>query len=179
MTRHAFLPRAICIALTALLLSGCALPDTDFPSLKRRPIEDMPVDDQPVAKQGKAQKAIAMPANLRGEVDTLLQDARAADSDFRSGLAKAQTAVAAGQDAGKNSESWVVAQTEVSALSTHHNRTVNLLSAIDTLFIRETERQYERDMPYDLTLLMNAQSEVQDIVARQRTEIAALDNRLR
>ncbi|MEM1132545.1 MAG: hypothetical protein AAGH53_06395 [Pseudomonadota bacterium] len=178
MTCKPAFPLFIAIVPGIVFLSGCAASSADFPELKRRTIEDLPVDGQPVAKD-TGPEVVAMPAALRNEVDALVQDALIADNGFQSGVAKAQSAVVAGRAAGQNSENWVVAQTEVSALSTYHNRTVNLLSAIDALYIGETEKQYDRDAIYDLTPLINAQSKVQDIVARQRDLITRLDNRLR
>lgn len=161
------------------LLSGCAIPTENFPTLERRAIEDLPVDDQPLAKRNMVTDSAEMPARVQQAIADQLDAARQANSGFEAGLATARRAVLAAQDAGQDTEDWIVAQSELSALATYSDRAATALTALDTLYVRESEAQYERDSIYDLSALVSAQSEIQDIVAEQRRILAALDGRLR
>ncbi|WOE74792.1 hypothetical protein [Alterisphingorhabdus coralli] len=169
------LPILLCSALT---LNGCAAPNADFPELKRRAIEDLPVDDQPV-KRASGLAIMAMPDDLREQVAALLLEAKQADESFQSDLAKTRRAVGIGRSAGRNSENWSVAQTEISALSRYHNRSINALSALDTLSMAETEKQYTRDAIYDLRPIAEAQAEIERLVAAQRGILTDLSTQLR
>ncbi|MGC1468964.1 MAG: hypothetical protein WA793_06235 [Sphingorhabdus sp.] len=155
--------------LAAMLVSGCSLPDGEFPSLAKRPYETTePVTEPaPVAEQVSS----ALPAELAAAVDALIVRHQKADSAFRNaaGAARASAQAAAGAAAG--SESWAAAQVELSCLDVKRGDSVAALSDLDKLIAAEREKGADSGL---LGLLALPQSQMAKDVAAQTAEIEAL-----
>lgn len=113
-------------ALTPLILAACAGQATG-PSLSQRAIE--------ATDLGEPVREVAPPATadaaLLAQIEQLLNRAQAGQGAFAALLPRARTAAAAaGTEA---SESWVVAQQQLSGLESARAETVSALAELDAL----------------------------------------------
>ena len=102
--------RILSIALLAFL-AGC-MPQGDFPSLAKRPIES--TYNQPPAVRA-AEPAASDPAAL-ARVQSALESARNSVAPFAAAIAEARPLVAASQDAPEGSERWIEGQIAASRI---------------------------------------------------------------
>lgn len=114
----------------ALLLSGCAGPMSNYPSLARRPIENAPIAE-PAAPPPPAAPDPALDA----QVATLTKQLDSGAAAFDAAYAKADRAVGAAGNAAVSSDAWVAAQLSISALEAARNDSVSALASLDTLYV--------------------------------------------
>ncbi|MGP1352454.1 MAG: hypothetical protein ACTS1Z_03960 [Parasphingopyxis sp.] len=163
--------RRAAICAMPLLLIACAGPEGEPPSLATRPIEG--ILDEPT--RAIAPVPSATDATLAAEIERLVSQARAGDSDFDAAYPSARQAVdmAAGRPA--ESEAWIEAQLAVSALDSARAETTIALSALDTILAE----QMMRGEPVEIDRLVEARDRVATLYAAQNARYGALNGRLR
>lgn len=114
-----------------LLLGGCSLPEGKFPSLAKRPYEtDAPITEPPMEPEILS---TSLPDSLRTQLDALLAKHTAAETAFRNALPAARKAAQSGAGAAIGSESWVIAQMEVSRIEQKRTESLTALAEADRL----------------------------------------------
>ncbi|MET0371199.1 MAG: hypothetical protein ABW039_07460 [Sphingobium sp.] len=113
-----------------LLLTGCAGPQQNYPSLAKRAAESAPIaaPAAPVAPAAPDPALDAQLAKLTAQVD-------AGTAAFDNAYARADRASRAASGAAVSSEAWVTAQLSVSALESARNDSVSALASLDTLYV--------------------------------------------
>jgi hypothetical protein len=117
--------------LPLALAAGCAEPGP-YPSLAPRPAEKAYAED---AEERKPTPQPDDPA-LAGEIDRLLEAARAGAAEFDAALPAAQAAARAA--GGTGSDSWIEAQQALSRLESARARTTAAVADLDRLSIERT-----------------------------------------
>lgn len=139
MIKNALNASATAPLATALLLTGCLQPMTDFPSLARRDVE---LRDR--AAEAKAPpppvESIADPA-LANDLRALLARADTAQAAFAVARSAAQQAAGSARNAPVGSEAWSVAQTRISALDAPRRELAELLGDLEMLYIARLEKE--------------------------------------
>jgi hypothetical protein len=102
------------IFLPTLLLSGCAAPATDIPSLAPRPIERA---DAAPAPSVIPPAPVALSEQQLARLTELVARAKADKSEFDRGLAALAPAISRGRQAARGSEAWVAAEQAASRLA--------------------------------------------------------------
>lgn len=172
----------------ATLLCGCASQE-GFPSLTPRPIERALGDLPPAGRCAGAAAAlpctdagaVAEPApslvaddpTLRIRVAELLAAARGGAAEFAGVLDDANGSAGRAGEAG--SESWVTAQTDLSALEATRAPTLEALASIDALAL---ERTRTVTSAADLAAIAAAGEEIQHMADAQQAELARLNGAL-
>ena len=103
--------RASLVSLT-ILLTACAGPEGEAPSVASRPIEG--ILDAPI--RGIAPVQSVSSATLSAEIDALIDQAQAGHSGFAENYPAAQSAIASAAGSPIESEAWIAAQLAISAL---------------------------------------------------------------
>jgi len=166
-------------AFFALLVMGSAVnaqaDPRAFPSLAKRPAETR---DRSIPPPTPVEPA-AIDKALAAQVERFSSEATAADSAFQRMLSEGgRSSVAAGASAAPASESWVVAQSTISALDSARYDSVAALAALDTLFV---ERQVAEDaarVAADLIVIDPARLRVLALVDAQNDALDALRSQL-
>ncbi|RDV05944.1 hypothetical protein DXH95_00340 [Sphingorhabdus pulchriflava] len=159
--------------IAALLLGGCSLPDGEFPSLAKRPYEtDNPVVEPPAESE---QLSTALPEELAGLVDQMMARHQRAESAFRGALGRTRQLVQSAAGSATGSESWAVAQVELSRLDSLRGDSVAALSDLDALISAQREKGIDSGL---LRLLDRPKSVIANDVAAQAAEIEALSRLL-
>lgn len=156
-------------AMAALLLAGCSLPKGEFPSLAKRPYETSDPVSEPQAEP--EQRTTSLPADIASAVNRLLARHQKAESAFRSALGGVRNAAQAAAGSAIGSESWAVAQVELSRLDISRGDSVAALSELDKLIADQRERGADSGL---LGLLAEPQSRLAADVMAQTAEIEAL-----
>ena len=157
-----------------ILLSGCASAgDGRFPSLAKRPVEDMnltrapdPVMPPPVPPADAA---------LESRIAALRAQVASGEGKFRSELARAQARVAAASGAAPASEAWMEAQMAISAVEAARRPSVEGLASLDQLQITR-QKDGLRAGADELDAAITA---ARATVAGQSATLTALKRRLR
>jgi len=154
-----------------LLLTACSSAGGPYPSLQPRAAEAIDPRLQPVRPINNRP---ATPG-LISQLTALVEQARAGQSAFEPAAATAEKlASAAGA---RQSESWIAAQTALSAAIAARSPTELAQGDIDT--IGATKLQTQGGIaPNDLSAIETAAAEVASIARRQTDRIAAIQRRL-
>ena len=128
----AFARSALILSLTALSLSACAAEKGAYPSLARRPAERV-TGTVPVASPTPEAPAPADPATL-GKLDSLVTQARAADTAFRAQEGRTRAAVSAASGSAPGSEAWSVATVALSQLETSRSQGMLAMAELERLY---------------------------------------------
>ena len=156
-------------ALLAGALVGCA-PNGEFPSLEPRAIEQ----EDPLAEPVRTPPAVASDPALRARAAELLDEARRGEREFETALGAAS---AASRRAGApGSESWVVAQQQISRAEAARAPTSTALAELDRL---ATERARLPTDEGDFTAIRSALDEAGRIAAGQQQRIDRLRGEVR
>lgn len=151
-----------------LLLAGCADSAGVGPSLARRPIESRDLSE-PVPE---AAPPVIADAQLRSEIEGLLNRARVGERDFAALLPRMEAAAsAAGAQGG---ESWIAAQQLLSALEAARGTTSSALGRLDALLAERVLAQNEAG----LAELQTAQQEVAALADAQQRQFDRLQARI-
>jgi hypothetical protein len=155
--------------IAALLLGGCSLPDGEFPSLAKRPYET----DNPVAEPTAEPEQLStkLPTELSASVDAMMARHQKAESAFRAALGRTRQVAQSAAGAATGSESWAVAQVELSRLDTLRGDSVAALSDLDELISGQREKGADSGL---LDLLDKPKTAIANDVAAQAAEIEAL-----
>lgn len=175
--------KSLILACSGLfLLHGCAAQTGDFPTIAKRPVENLPIDDKPDPArlaQGATGPIKPLPLEKGATIANQLGQARESNNAFARALPATRKSVAAGASAAMGSERWSQAQSNVSALLVMRNRTAAALSAIDTILMDAQRDALADKAMADLTPLIAAQSEIATIVSNQDQEIERLSQQLK
>lgn len=170
----------IFLAFTVVFLNGCAAQTGDFPTIAKRPIENLPIDDQPDAERlanRKALQILEMDSQIQSNLANQSTQARQAHNSFTDRLIR--TAASAANAGPKGSESWAQAQSALSDLIVLRNRTGAALSAIDAMVINTQQNAAEQGVQFDMSSLLEAQRQAAAMVANEDAELARLRQILR
>lgn len=156
-------------ATLALLLSGCASVEGDFPSLSKRAYET----DNPLADPASppAPVTTALPAELKAQSEALLARGQKAHAAFAAALPAARAAAQSASGAAAGSEAWVEAHMIVSRADGARADGVAALSEIDQLIARERDKGADRGL---IALLGEPQGQLAAIVNEDTAEIDRL-----
>ncbi|KQM66986.1 MULTISPECIES: hypothetical protein [unclassified Sphingomonas] len=160
---------AIPFVLPAALLSACAAPAGDYPSLLPRPIEKIslaePVRPVPVAPADAA---------LDARIATLSRDAAGAKAGFDTAAARAGKTVGAAAGSGEGSERWLGAQVALAELDVARTAIDVPLAELERLAV---DRAAAGAPPYPA--LDAALATANAAASAQRATIATLGARLK
>jgi hypothetical protein len=161
--------KAILFAASALLLSGCASVEGDFPSLSKRPYEtDTPIEETVAAP---APVTTAMPAELERQTSGLVARARKAHAAFEAALGSARSAAQSASGSTPGSESWVNAHMVLSRADGARADAVAALGEMDQLIAREREKGADAGLT---ALLAAPQGRIAELVNAENAEIERL-----
>lgn len=122
------------LALLGTLLGGCANSgEGQFPSLAKRPIEDMGLTRIPDAIEPPP----AAPADgaLTGQIAELRGQANQGQARFNAELAATRARVAAARGSAPASDAWMEAQMAISGLEAARRPSVEALASLDQLAV--------------------------------------------
>lgn len=148
----------------------------DFPSLAKRPMEDQPLTSaQPPAPEN----ATKLPDDVQSLVAAALSKSAAADERFQRNLPVARSRVTAARGAAPSSESWVAAQTGLSALEIDRADSVGALADLDALYIRALQADSDGTGPRTAPLIQGSRQILEQQVQNQQDIINQLRAALR
>ena len=157
--------RCFPLAIAAsLLLAGCAQ-QGEFPSLARRPAEDIDMTIEPVREA----PVVARDAGLGARIEALTDALRSGDRRFDTDYAAASGAARAAGPRG--SESWVVAQQAISRLEASRAETMAALADLNQLRLERADLPTNAD---DQAALETAIAFGDRIAAEQQARIDRL-----
>ncbi|HEY9091302.1 hypothetical protein [Parasphingorhabdus sp.] len=165
------------VPVLGLSLSACAMQSGDFPSLAKRPYEDDPAIEEMVPTP--APEITALPADLGNAVSAAIRQSNMAHQAFLGSLPSARQRVLAAQGAAPSSESWVVAQMELSSLEMDRSPSVSALADMDLLYRQRLSDEVEGAQPGGAALVAESRDKIESQVASQQREIESLRSRLR
>lgn len=157
----------------ALFLTGCAGTLTGYPSLAKRPIENVPMGETAAAPA----PVEADPA-LLAEVSRLSGQAQGGSAAFDKAWPAADRAARAAAGAAVSSEAWVTAQLAVSTLEAARNDSVSALASLDTLYVERSNAVSEGKARGGTEQIDAARKVALAIVDSQNDRIDALKGRL-
>lgn len=160
------------IPILGLSLSACAMQSGDFPSLSKRPYEDGPAIDD--AATPPPAQMVALPAVLKNAVNAAVQQSNTAHQVFLKDLPKVKQSVSAARGAAPSSESWVVAQMELSSLENDRSPSVSALADIDSLYMQQLDQEYTGEEKGGAALVAKFRNIIEAQVSSQQTEIDKL-----
>ncbi|QTD55075.1 hypothetical protein [Parasphingorhabdus cellanae] len=160
-----------------LSLSACAMQSGDFPSLSKRAYEDGTAIDEPVAPS--AQEIDALPAALKKAVDAAVRQSNAAHQVFLADLPKVKQTISAARGASPSSESWVVAQMQLSSLEMDRSPSISALADIDSLYMQRLDQEFAGEEKGAAALIAKSRQQIEAQVSLQQDEIEKLKSRIR
>ena len=101
------------VAIVTVTLSGCAMQQGDFPSLQKRPYEDVAAVDESAVP---APTTVSLSAELQSKLNAAVTRSGTAHRQFQTKLPAVKKRVDAARNAAMSSESWVAAHVELAAL---------------------------------------------------------------
>ncbi|MGI9360091.1 MAG: hypothetical protein ACR2O7_00735 [Parasphingorhabdus sp.] len=165
------------VPVLGLSLSACAMQSGDFPSLAKRPYEDGPAIEEMVPPPPP--EMTDLPAELGNAVSAAIRQSNTAHQAFLSNLSTVRQRVSAAQGAAPSSESWVVAQVELSSLEMDRSPSVSALADMDLLYRQRLSAELDGAQPGGAALIAESRDRIEGQVASQQREIEALQSRLR
>ena len=169
--------RALLIATTscALLLGGCS-DRGDYPSLARRPAEDVYATARAAPVPPPPRPAVS--AGLPGKLSALLATAREAHDSFVARQPAATRTVSAASGAAKGTEAWSVASVAVAGLESARSRLGLPLADLDRLEAEASNRVAEGD-DADFKAVRETRAQVDALASSESEVIDSLLGRLR
>lgn len=167
----------ILVPIVGLSLSACAMQSVDFPSLSKRAYEDDPAIDGSVAPA--ASEMEVLPTALRNLVDAAVRQSNAAHQAFLADLPKVKESVSAARGAAQSSESWVVAQMQLSSLEMDRSPSVSALADLDSLYMQRLDQEFTGEEKGAATLIAKSRQQIEAQVSSQQDEIDRLKTRIR
>ncbi len=167
----------ILVPVLGLSLSACAMQSGDFPSLSKRPYEDSPaIDDAATAPPAQMD---TLPVAIKNAVDAAVRQSNTAHKAFLQDLPKVKQSVSAARGAAPSSESWVVAQMQLSSLENDRSPSVSALADIDSLYMQQLDREYTGEEKGAATLIAKFRETIEAQVSSQQDEINKLKSGIR
>lgn len=125
-------PRFLALSAITLILSGCASPASDYPSLAVRDAER--VSGTMEVEPAEPYVPAAPAGTTLERVAQLVEEARAAHAEFLSAEPRARNTAAAARSSSVGSESWAVAQVALAELESRRSRTMIALADLDRIY---------------------------------------------
>jgi hypothetical protein len=119
--------RASCIVFLVGALAGCAAQSDNYPSLAPRPIERLSLAEP---SHPAPPAAVADPAAV-ARYTPQIEQARAADVDFRRVLGEERATLVKGRGAAQGSDAWLAAQVSLSRIETARGPVAKALADLD------------------------------------------------
>lgn len=169
-------PRLALLAIASLtVLSGGCAPRSDFPSLARRPAED-------IYASARAAQAAPIPQpgvseGLTERLASLRSAAREAHEMFLTRQAAATRAVSAAAGAAKGAEAWSVASVAVAGLESARSRLGLPLADLDRLEVQASNLVAD-GADADFKAVRETRAEVEALAASETSVIDSLLGRL-
>lgn len=114
------------------------MPDGDFPSLSKRPFENVGTITEPPSSPTPL--STSLPDSLRRNLLALVAQHDAAEAAFRVALPTARQAAQSASGSASGSEGWVNAQMELSRLEKKRADSLTALADIDRLVATERDK---------------------------------------
>ena len=165
------------VLVLGLSLSACAMQAGDFPSLAKRPYENGPAMDDSAAPP-PAQMDVLPPA-LRNAVDLALRQSNSAHQAFLADLPKVKESVTAARNAAPSSESWVVAQMQLSSLEMDRSPSISALADMDMLYMQRLDQEFTGEAKGAAVLIAQSRERIAAQVSSQQAEIEKLKSTMR
>lgn len=165
----------IAAASCALMLGGCS-DRGDYPSLARRPAEDVYAAAR--AAQAAPAPTRGVSAGLAGKLSALLATAREAHKSFSARQPAASRAVSAASGAAKGTEAWSVASVAVAGLESARSQVGLPLADLDRLEVEASSRVAEGD-DADFNAVRETRAQVEALATSESAVIDSLLGRLR
>lgn len=162
------------MACPALLLAGCA-PRSDFPSLARRPAEDVYADGRAAQATPAPQPGIS--AGLAERLAALRATAREAHASFIARQPAATRTVSGAAGAARGTEGWSVASVAIAGLESARSRVGLPLADLDRLEVEASNRAAE-GADADFKAVRATRAEVEALVDEETRVIDSLLGRL-
>lgn len=153
----------------ALLLSGCASVEGDFPSLSKRPYETDTPAIEPV--ESAQPLTTTLPAELRAKTDALLARARKAHAAYEAAMPSARSFAQSASGSANGSEGWVNAHMQLSRADGTRADAVAALGEIDRLIAIERDKGADSGL---VALLSQPQAQIAAMVNEETIEIDRL-----
>lgn len=157
----------------ALLLTGCAGPMHNGPSLAKRPAESAPMAE-PAAPPAPAAPDPALDA----QVAKLTAQVATGTAAFDRAYAAADRATRSASGAAISSDAWVSAQLAISTLESARNDSVSALASLDTLYVERENAIADGTARGDTLAIAAARSRALEIVDAQNDRLDALKRRI-
>lgn len=164
------------VPVLGLSLSACAQ-SGDFPSLAKRAYEDAPAIEERI--EVPAPEMEALPADLGNLVAAAVRQSNTAHQAFLKDLPAVRQRVSAARGAAPSSESWVVAQMQLSALEMDRSPSISALADMDALYMQRLGEELDGAEQGAAALIAKSRDRVADQVASQQQQIDALKSGLR
>lgn len=162
--------------ILSVSLTGCAMQGGSFPSLAKRPFEDVVVQADPPSK---SEEVTSLSGAIKTQVDQEIKRSIAADQSFASKFPAVQAKVSAAAGAALSSEKWVDAQVALSALETERGPAVSALANLDALYRDQLDNEYSGSPVGSAAIIAAAIETVQNLVGRQQADVEKLRSTLR
>lgn len=169
---------SVLVASSILFVGGCA-PRSDFPSLARRPAEDVYAaarGPQPVPQPASAPQP-GVSEGLPERLAALRAIAREAHASFIARQPAATRAVSAGAGAAKGTEAWSVASVAVAGLESARSRVGVPLADLDRLEVDASNRAAD-GAEADFKAVRETRAEVEALADQETQAIDSLLARL-
>lgn len=164
----------IATASCALMLGGCS-DRGDYPSLARRPAEDVYATARAAVPPAPSP---GVSAGLPGKLAALLATAREAHETFVARQPAAARAVSAASGAAKGTEAWSVASVAVAGLESARSQVGLPLADLDRLEVEASNRVADGD-DADFKAVRETRAQVEALAASESEVIDSLLGRLR
>ncbi|MBB3859176.1 hypothetical protein GGQ88_000416 [Novosphingobium hassiacum] len=165
----------IATASCALMLGGCS-DRGDYPSLARRPAEDVYANAR--AAQTPAAQPPGVSAGLTSKLAALLATARKAHESFVARQPAATRAVSAASGAAKGTEAWSVASVAVAGLESARSEVGLPLADLDRLEVEASNRVAD-GADADFKAVRETRAQVEALTTSESDVIDSLLGRLR
>lgn len=161
----------------SLSLSACATQTGAFPSLSKRPYEGGSVTDDAAAPTITQMQAL--PAALKNVVDAAVRQSNTAHEAFLQDLPKTKQTISAARGSAPSSESWVVAQMQLSSLEIDRSPSISALADIDVLYRQQLDQEFTGPEKGAAALIAKSREKIETQVSAQQREIDALKSSIR
>ena len=165
------------VPVLALSLSACAMQGSDFPSLAKRPYEDGPAITDTAAPTPEVMATL--PAALGNAVDAAVRQSNTAHQAFLADLPNVKQSVSAARGAQPSSESWVVAQVQLSSLEMDRSPSISALADIDALYMERLDQEFSGEEKGAAAIIAQFRERIEAQVSSQQQEIEKLKSGMR
>ncbi|WP_373487350.1 hypothetical protein [Blastomonas sp.] len=154
-------------------VAGCLAPMQDFPSLERRDIETR--DRQAEALAPPPPVVTVNDPALAGELRAIEAKAEAARQSFAAAVAATRQSVNAARGAAVGSESWSVAQTQISALGASRRELSQILGDLDARYVARLQQEAAGTVTAGgSTQILDARTRIIAVIEAQDQTLAAM-----